>query len=116
HKNEIFISTSKPPLFDYVAFCKVLSVNKIHEALQRDRSIASQNLKYKNYLILKEMLKMFMNRISSLKTLYYSRIHRDVISFTSFPGARDCLADLSEFHCSSDIDYKLSQICHNLQS
>src|SRR5436190_20615753 len=39
-KNEIFISTptSKPPLFNYVSFCKVLSVNDIsriiHETLE----------------------------------------------------------------------------------
>src|SRR2546423_13813476 len=51
HKNEIFISTptSKPPLFDYAAFCKVLSVNKIgqiiHEVLRSDTSIVSQNLR-----------------------------------------------------------------------
>src|SRR5437764_1035953 len=42
HKNEIFISTptSKPPLFDYAAFCKVLSVDDIsqiiHMVLKRD--------------------------------------------------------------------------------
>src|SRR5215213_796672 len=31
HKNEIFISTltSKPPLFNYPSFCKVLSVNEL---------------------------------------------------------------------------------------
>src|SRR5438045_210248 len=31
HENKIFISTPtlKPPLFDYVAFCRVLSVNNI---------------------------------------------------------------------------------------
>src|SRR3954469_23890338 len=41
-ENKIFISTptSNPPLFDYAAFCKTLSVNKIsliiHEVLQND--------------------------------------------------------------------------------
>src|SRR5438034_5759139 len=106
HKNDIFISTptSKPPLFDYVSFCKVLSVSDIsriiHEVLKRDTSIASQNLKDKNFLISKEILKMFMNQISSLKTLYHLENYNvnipNNISFTHFPGARDCLTDLLE--------------------
>ena len=42
------------------------------------------------------------------------------LSFINFPGARECLANLTELCCSSNVDseffYKLSQICHNLQS
>ena len=38
------------------------------------------------------------------------------IPFTYFPGARDCLADLSEFQCNSDIRIQLFRVCHNLQS
>src|SRR5436190_23445308 len=35
HKNEIFIPTltSKPPLFNYVSFCKVLSINDIYQII-----------------------------------------------------------------------------------
>src|SRR5215213_10731344 len=41
NKNEIFISTptSKPPLFDYVAFCKVLSVNMISLIINEVRDL-----------------------------------------------------------------------------
>src|SRR6266480_1340579 len=69
NKNKIFISTptSKPPLFDYAAFCKVLSVNKISQTI--NEVLNSYTSIEKNCLILEEMLKMFMNRISSLKTL-----------------------------------------------
>src|SRR5437868_6275910 len=63
-KNEIFISTptSKPPLFNYVSFCKVLSI----DGISKITGDASQNLKDK-YLISKEMFKMFMSQVSSLK-------------------------------------------------
>src|SRR3954469_74320 len=35
HKNKIFISTptSKPPLFNYVSFCKILSINEISQII-----------------------------------------------------------------------------------
>src|SRR3954447_8630642 len=74
HKNKIFMSTltSKPPLFNYVSFCKILSINEIlqiiNEVLKND---TSTTIKFKDsqYLVSKEILKMFMNQISSLKTL-----------------------------------------------
>src|SRR5205823_2817261 len=97
HENEIFISTptSKSPLFNYVSFFKVLSINKASQIIYE--------LNYdedKKRLLAGEILKMFMNQISSLKKLtYYSK--RSYVScignifFTHFPGARDCLTDLS---------------------
>src|SRR4051812_27129183 len=99
HKNKIYISTptSKPPLFNYVSFCKVLSINEISqiifEVLKNDTSTTSINLKDSQCLVAKEILKMFMNQISSLKTLTYYQpsyyIPND-IPFTHFPGAKDC--------------------------
>src|SRR6266487_3525283 len=42
------------------------------------------------------------------------------ITFTSYPGARDSLKDISELSCRSNICpeffYQLSQICQNIQS
>ena len=37
HKNEIFISTptSKPPLFNYASFCKVLSIDEIDRIVEK---------------------------------------------------------------------------------
>ena len=67
-KNEIYISTPlKPPLFNYTAFCKVLSINEIsqiiHEVLisKNQPSFALPNSKDKYCLVAKEILKMFMN-------------------------------------------------------
>jgi hypothetical protein len=41
-------------------------------------------------------------------------------TFASYPGARECLNDLSEFRFSSNIDselfFRLSQVCYNIQS
>ncbi len=56
---------------------------------------------------------MFMNQNSSLKSLvyYYSEYS---------PEAKICLTDLTELKCCSNICseffYKISQICHNIQS
>ena len=122
-KNEIFISTptSKPPLFNYISFCKVLSIDGISQITGDAVTDASQNLKDK-YLISKEMLKMFIGQVSSLKSFNCVGCYTitDNIPFTSFPGAKDCLTDLSELYCDSIINseffYQLSRICHNLRS
>ncbi|RIA99341.1 hypothetical protein C1645_811580 [Glomus cerebriforme] len=129
YKNGIFISspTSKPLLFNYASFCKVLSIlgisRIIRHILEKQQFITSRNLNYCQYLILYEILKMFMNEVSSLKSLDYdlgNPIEIQDITFTFFPGAKNCLKDLSELICSSDIHYEffyqLSQICHNIQS
>src|SRR6266540_1437469 len=61
---------------------------------------------------------MFMNKTS----LKYLNFYRDIfnIPFTTYPGATDCLRNLSELRCNSNISseffYQLSQTCHNIQS
>ena len=113
---------SKPPLFNYASFCKILSINEIGRIInEADTSVIFTllNLKDSKCLVAKEILKMFMSQISSLKRLDYNANHHIMndISFTYFPGAKDCLKDLSELRCSSNIHLgQLSQICHNLQS
>uniref|UniRef100_U9UP86 F-box domain-containing protein n=1 Tax=Rhizophagus irregularis (strain DAOM 181602 / DAOM 197198 / MUCL 43194) TaxID=747089 RepID=U9UP86_RHIID len=125
YKNEIFISTptSKPLMFNYAAFCKVLSINEINrivDSVLRDEpsnTINSLSLKDRNFLVANEVIKMFTNQISSLKKLayHYNQYHNN-FSFNYFSGMRN----LSELHCSSNLPsnffYQLSHICHNLQS
>ena len=107
----------------------VLSINEIgriiDEGLKNDSSnISPPNLITKKSLVAEEILKMFMNQISSLKNLtYFNFLHYiNYISFTCFPGARNCLKDLTQLHCSSNIGveseflYHLSQMCHKIQS
>ncbi|GBC06957.1 hypothetical protein RclHR1_07160015 [Rhizophagus clarus] len=129
NKNGIFISTSTPksPLFNYASFMKVLSISKFDEMIQHflknKKSFNSLSLDYNKHIIAQEIIKMFMIQIPSLKKLYYWNNFTNIpfnIHFTYFNGARDCLIDLSELCCSSDVYpeffYQLSQICHKLQS
>jgi hypothetical protein len=125
-KNGIFIATPtcKPPLFNYASYCKVLSIRKIYQMIEyvlENRQIANSN----NYLLLQEILKMFMmNQIISLKSLYYYSggylIRDHYIHFTDYPGAKEYLRNLTELYCSSDINpkffYEISQICHKIQT
>src|SRR5436853_93390 len=132
HKYGIFISmpTSNPPTFNYPSFCKVLSIDMIghmvDEVLKRFPYNNTPNTslckKDRDCLIMEEMVKMFMNQISSLKKLtYVLRFYQfsipNNVTFTYIPG---WLTDLSELHCSSNVNskffYQLSQKCHNLQS
>ncbi|GBC29957.2 hypothetical protein GLOIN_2v1591804 [Rhizophagus irregularis DAOM 181602=DAOM 197198] len=66
---------------------------------------------------------MFMNEISTLKSLDYDTGYSKKVQsvmFTYLPEAKNCLKDLSELRCSSDIYsdffYQLSQICHNIRT
>ncbi|CAG8576230.1 12452_t:CDS:1 [Funneliformis mosseae] len=62
---------------------------------------------------------MCMNQIYSLRELAFPHLVR-YIPFTTYPGATDCLRNLSELSCSSNIYseffYQLSHICHEIQS
>src|SRR3954447_23543653 len=93
HKNDIFISTltSKPLLFNYPSFCKVLSINGLGRIVSNySESFPPMCFNDRSYLVMKEILKMFMNQISTLKTLtYYNYSVPNNIPFTHFPGAKD---------------------------
>ncbi|RIA95183.1 hypothetical protein C1645_817029 [Glomus cerebriforme] len=128
-KNEILnsILNSKPSLFNYVLFCKVLPINEIDQMIQdvlesqQQLSARSKSLNYYKYLILQEILKMFMKQVPSLKELkYFSTTNIPNVTLTYFPGSVDCLTNLSVLSCSSDIYseffYQLSQICCNIRS
>src|SRR5438034_4913664 len=88
HENGIFISTptSKSPTFNYASFCKVLYINwvfdKIWKLLEKNQqSISPQNLSNNTHIVVREICKMFMNQISSLKILDFSQYQQN-ITFT----------------------------------
>ncbi|RIA89253.1 hypothetical protein C1645_825143 [Glomus cerebriforme] len=128
NENGLFIQppTLKSPLFNYPSFIKGISINKFDEMIHS--VLENQHLKlslyYSKHLIAQEIIKMFMNQIPSLKKLeFYWNNFKNIpfnIHFSCFPGAKDCLTDLSELYCNSDVYseffYQLSQTCHNLQS
>src|ERR1043166_5422224 len=64
--NGIFISapTSKPPLFNYASFCKVLPMYKINYMVG---SVLKNKPLINLQIVSQELLKMFMKQISSLK-------------------------------------------------
>ena len=59
---------SKVPMFNYVSFCKVLSVHQVNydigQFLKNQQSISSQNL---NTIVIQEIFKLLMNQISLRK-------------------------------------------------
>ena len=105
YENGIIISTpiSKSPTFNYASFCKILSINKVHymieKLLNNQQSISPQNLKNNTHILVREIHKMLMNQISSLKRLDFLQYKN--ITFTFYPEAKDCLKNLSELHCNS---------------
>ncbi|RIA98070.1 hypothetical protein C1645_813317 [Glomus cerebriforme] len=125
YKYDIIIPTptSKPPMFNYASFCKVLSVDQVHyqlgEILRNQQSIPFENLSMDTHILEQEIFKLFMNQIGSLKKLTFYGYSGTII-FNFYPGAKDCLKDLSELSCDSNIPseffYQLSQICHNILS
>jgi hypothetical protein len=119
--------TSKPPMFNYASFCKMLSINEVNDGIEKllenqrsaknQQSIPSQDSDL--YTVTQEVLKLLMSQTSLRELLFFSYPPLNIPNFTSFPGAKDCLKNLSELYCDSDIYpelfYQLSQICHNLQ-
>src|ERR1043166_4368238 len=121
YKNGIIpsTSTSKPPLFNYVAFIKNLEIDKVIENILK--KYYKPPINNKKCILVQEIYKLF-NQISSLKELhFYSTTVKSIpnVSTTFYPGAGDCLKHLSKLSCHSDIHseffYQLSQICHNIQ-
>jgi hypothetical protein len=106
------IQISKTPLFDYASFCKVLTIHMIGQMIID----VFKNQKY----LAKEIMKMFMEKVSLKKLSYYTSSKTINLSFLRYPGAEDCLSNLSKLSCNSNIKsaffFKLSQICCNIQS
>ncbi|PKY54137.1 hypothetical protein RhiirA4_548059 [Rhizophagus irregularis] len=122
YKNEIFIPTPslKSPFFNYATFCKVLSIPGIKSIVYDSLKILS--IQYSlhvplNYLVINEIVKMFVNQASLKVFTYYNQVNNfNNLSFPCFPGMRN----LSKLYCDSnlpsDFCYQLSQTCHNIQS
>jgi hypothetical protein len=129
NKNEIIISTPtlKFPTFNYASFCKILKVEHVYyklELLLKNQFILSQKLNLSINIVAQEILKLFAIQIHCLKKLEISTfwqflsLQYPTTIFISYLKANDCLKNLSELYCSSDISseffFQLSQVCHNL--
>jgi len=128
HKNGIAISTPtlKSPLFNYVSFCNVLSIGAINNAIDYFLTSSNSNIPANSSLLKQEILKMLMKHITTLKRLSYylglwsENFLIESLTFTHFPGAKDCLMKLSGLNCDSKVPpvffSQLSKICHNIKS
>ena len=120
YKNEIIISTStsRPLLFNYVTFVKNLSIDKVCEAIDDSQGYD----KKKCILVAQEIFKMLMDQITCKTLIFYLNSspisYIQNIPFTTYPGAIDCLRNLSELKCDSIIHSEfftqLSKIYHNI--
>src|ERR1043165_4573014 len=117
HENGIIISapTSKPPMFNYAAFCKTLSINRVNYII--GMLLRQYNSSKVFYIVEQEIYKLFMKQIS-LKSLDFFEFSD--VTFGIYPEARNSLKNLSELRCRSnnypEFFYQLSQICHNIQT
>ncbi|RIA98786.1 hypothetical protein C1645_870402 [Glomus cerebriforme] len=123
YNNGITISTptSRPPMFNYAAFCKVLSIDKVNydlELLLYNEQIYTQSeLSDNAFIVTQEIVKLYLNQITSLKYLHL-REYPIEINLNLYPEAKVCLKNLTELQCnsnfSSEFFYQLSQICYNI--
>ncbi|RIA97860.1 hypothetical protein C1645_813578 [Glomus cerebriforme] len=120
NKNGINISvpTSKPPMFNYAKFCKVLPVHQV--SCKLEQILKDQSSKYfiSTSIVTQEIFKLFMSQIGSLKELEFWKYSNT--NFEFYPGSKDCLKNLTELRCSSSISSEffsqLFQICQNIRS
>ncbi|CAG8559289.1 1_t:CDS:1 [Funneliformis mosseae] len=122
-KNDIIISTStsKPLFFDYIKFIKNLSVHDTVCGVLKFLKDQQPDDDNKKFVVTQEIFKMLMGQVTLKKLEFCSRRFLiPNIPITTYPGAKDCLKNLSEFDCSSNIDseifYQMSRICHNIES
>src|ERR1044072_573825 len=111
----IITSTLAASTFKDPSFCKVLSVDEVYRKVVKflkNQQPTSNN--HNECIVTQEIFKLLMSQMSSLKKLKWSWIY-NFPKFTSFPGADNCLKDLTELHCRSNTDseifYQLSHIC-----
>ncbi|PKY34302.1 hypothetical protein RhiirB3_532783 [Rhizophagus irregularis] len=118
HNNGISISTSKTPVFNYASFCKYLEVHKVINNVGNFlQKWVSPNLSNDITMLSQEIFKLLMCQISSLREITF--IKTASIIFTSYPGAKNCLKNLTKLYCNSNIYpgffHLLSQVCHTIQ-
>lgn len=104
--NGILISAPNP-MINYASFCKFLNMSgvsyHIERFLKEQRPTLIQNLDDSIVIVTREILKLFMSQIYSLKELNLLVPSSQITLFTSYLGARDCLKNISELQVYSDI-------------
>ncbi|GBB98784.1 hypothetical protein RclHR1_03320010 [Rhizophagus clarus] len=120
----ISISTSKPPMFNYARFCRIISTYMVYFQVENFlKNHSSNDLINENniYILAQEIFKLYIKQIPSIKELAVSRFRNlPMVPFLSYPEAKESLKNLSKLTCNSNADpellYHLSQTCHNIHS
>ncbi|GBC31830.1 uncharacterized protein OCT59_012973 [Rhizophagus irregularis] len=101
----------KPTLFDYLSFCRSISVNIINSIISVGSTLA-----YNQFIIQQEFYYFFMKKCPELKHLDMKSIKHQIFYF---PEAKTCLESLCELECDTFIDstffYGLSHFCQRIQ-
>jgi hypothetical protein len=108
----------KPPMFNYISFCKFPTsciVANIARSVIKETSYNSLILKSKSYLLEQEIYKLFVNQCKDLKKLWLETPH----TLSSFPGASNCFSKLYDLDIDTDYVtsgalYEMAQICKDL--
>src|SRR5581483_9370093 len=111
--------TLNPPMFNYASFCKVLSVNRVNYMIKQ---LLRTQQYHDIHIVERELYKLFMRQIPSLKGLIFDYDEWKILdmNLAAFPGAKDCLKNLTELNYRTYIPLKflhhLSKICHHIKS
>ncbi|CAB4426091.1 unnamed protein product [Rhizophagus irregularis] len=101
----------KSTLFDYLSFCRSISVNTINSII-----FIGSTLAYNQFIIQQEFYYFFMKKCPELKHLDMKSIKHQIFYF---PEAKTCLESLCELECDTSIDstyfYGLSHFCQRIQ-
>ncbi|CAG8479618.1 23816_t:CDS:2 [Cetraspora pellucida] len=113
----IVSSQLSSPIYNYLGFCKSLSLKEIHRVRREFLDlIPMSNIEkvHKEDLVEKEIYKLFLERCYSLKYLQLLDV-----PLTDCPGATTSLSRLCELECNANISSKtfleLSKICQHIQ-
>ncbi|CAI2169486.1 1795_t:CDS:1 [Funneliformis geosporum] len=119
-------TTFKPPLFDYISYCKYVDYQDIEKIAQTllDRKHELNifiKIKYKKNTLLEYIWKLFMVKCNNLEYLRYP----NNVNISTLPGSQNSLESLNELECEVKKDSShlkltinytgLAKICFNLK-
>ncbi|RGB38647.1 hypothetical protein C1646_812492 [Rhizophagus diaphanus] len=138
--NEYFLR----PAYNYASFLQNLDVGFLYSACREWRQwlcrqegqsftqIMSDTVKYQQFLVYREIFKMFVRTSRAIKKFYLDELEYsgfqcfDLLSMdselqylTSLPGATNCFPELTYFSCDGCVPRELvrclSELCHNIE-
>lgn len=124
---ELISPIKRPPMFDYLGFCRSLSykdITKIVDSIYDRDDVISVGRgvidDYNKFLIKQELFKAIVKRCTSIEFLDISESTLLEIPLPHLSGAEIWFSNLRELHCNvstpSVFYFRLAQICRNLET